>query len=74
MILRIWILEIFSSKKFGAPCRIRTCGTRIRNPVLYPTELRGHIKTSNRNKSNEFKYFIHGFYGILYRDDALDIP
>ena len=24
-----------------APGRIRTCGARIRNPVLYPTELRG---------------------------------
>lgn len=26
----------------GAPDRTRTCGTRIRNPVLYPPELRGH--------------------------------
>ena len=26
----------------GAPGRIRTCGTRIRNPVLYPAELREH--------------------------------
>ena len=25
--------------KAGAPGRIRTCGPRIRNPVLYPTEL-----------------------------------
>lgn len=24
---------------FGAPGRIRTCGTRIRNPELYPPEL-----------------------------------
>jgi hypothetical protein len=29
-------------EKFGAPCRSRTCGTRFRKPVLYPTELRGH--------------------------------
>ena len=26
----------------GAPGRIRTCDPRIRNPVLYPTELRAH--------------------------------
>lgn len=25
----------------GDPCRIRTCDLRIRNPLLYPTELRG---------------------------------
>ncbi len=28
----------------GAPDRTRTCGTQIRNLVLYPPELRGHIK------------------------------
>src|ERR1700676_3383058 len=27
--------------KVGAPCGIRTHGPRIRNPVLYPSELRG---------------------------------
>jgi hypothetical protein len=27
---------------FGTPGAIRTRGTRIRNPLLYPTELRGH--------------------------------
>jgi hypothetical protein len=27
--------------KTGAPCGIRTHGPRIRNPVLYPSELRG---------------------------------
>src|SRR5438067_13399697 len=26
--------------KCGGPCRIRTCGLRIRSPTLYPTELR----------------------------------
>ena len=26
----------------GAPGRTRTCDSRIRNPVLYPPELRGH--------------------------------
>jgi hypothetical protein len=29
-------------KRHGAPGRIRTCDPRIRNPVLYPTELRAH--------------------------------
>src|SRR6266446_2907261 len=28
-------------RKTGAPCGIRTHGPRIRNPVLYPSELRG---------------------------------
>ena len=28
---------------FGAPGRIRTPGTRIRSPLLYPTELQVHI-------------------------------
>ena len=27
----------------NAPGEIRTHGPRIRNPVLYPTELRGHM-------------------------------
>ena len=27
---------------FGTPGAIRTHDTRIRNPLLYPTELRGH--------------------------------
>jgi hypothetical protein len=28
-------------REVGAPCGIRTHGPRIRNPVLYPSELRG---------------------------------
>ena len=28
--------------KCGDPDRIRTCDRRIRNPMLYPAELRGH--------------------------------
>ena len=33
--------QIFDSKRQnGVPGRIRTCDPRIRNPVLYPTELR----------------------------------
>ena len=27
----------------GAPCRIRTCDLRIRNPMLYPAGLRAHV-------------------------------
>jgi hypothetical protein len=27
-----------------APGRIRTCGLRLRRPLLYPAELREHIK------------------------------
>src|SRR3989454_3671838 len=27
-------------RRDGGPCRIRTCGLRIRSPTLYPTELR----------------------------------
>ncbi|GEM_PF-5433900 len=30
--------------KIYAPGRTRTCGTQIRNLVLYPPELRGHVK------------------------------
>src|SRR5262245_52170899 len=30
-------------REINAPGEIRTHGPRIRNPVLYPTELRGHI-------------------------------
>ncbi len=29
-------------RKNGAPGMTRTCGTQIRNLVLYPPELRGH--------------------------------
>ena len=28
----------------GVPGQIRTAGTRIRNPVLYPSELQGHTE------------------------------
>ena len=28
-------------RKYGDPCRIRTCDRRLRRPVLYPAELRG---------------------------------
>src|SRR5467141_2213721 len=31
--------------KGGGPCRIRTCGLRIRSPTLYPTELRARRLT-----------------------------
>ena len=41
----------------SAPGRIRTCGPRIRNPLLYPAELRDHIAHSERNyalRANRF--------------------
>ena len=44
------IFEVLSADKFGTPGRIRTCDTRIRNPMLYPTELQV------RNKYN-LSYF-----------------
>ncbi len=31
-----------TDEKVGAPGRTRTCSRRIRNPVLYPVELRAH--------------------------------
>ena len=31
-------------KKRNAPDWIRTSDRRIRNPLLYPTELQGHVK------------------------------
>ena len=34
--------SFFESDLVNAPGEIRTHGPRIRNPVLYPTELRGH--------------------------------
>ena len=40
MIIKIYVVEV----GFGAPCGIRTHGPRIRNPVLYPSELRGRSK------------------------------
>jgi hypothetical protein len=34
----------------GVPGQIRTAGPRIRNPVLYPSELQGH--RANSSKAN----------------------
>jgi hypothetical protein len=34
--------------RFGVPGGIRTHGPRIRNPVLYPAELRRHLAVSAR--------------------------
>src|SRR5262249_12195978 len=38
------VVQLTNCLKVNAPGEIRTHGPRIRNPVLYPTELRGHIK------------------------------
>jgi hypothetical protein len=40
------------SRRNGAPGRARTCDIRIRNPVLYPAELRaptGHLPQNTAN-------------------------
>jgi hypothetical protein len=42
MIIKNYVVEV----GFGAPCGIRTHGPRIRNPVLYPSELRGRPDNS----------------------------
>lgn len=45
--------ELWSPRKNGAPGRTRTCSPRIRNPMLYPVELRAHQKRwSGRRDSN----------------------
>ena len=37
----------------GAPCRIRTYDTRLRRPVLYPTELRAlRLRRAAQNRPN----------------------
>ena len=36
------------SEKNGAPDRTRTCDLRIRNPLLYPTELQAHSDKDGR--------------------------
>ena len=41
-------LRSLCGKGSGDPGRIRTCGLRIRNPPLYPTELRGRDATIAR--------------------------
>ena len=38
-------------KNIGAPGRIRTSGTRIRSPLLYPTELQVHIGAGEGNRT-----------------------
>ena len=42
---------------FGAPEEIRTPDTRLRRPLLYPTELQAHVATSAR-------YFLERVMGI----------
>ncbi len=41
----------------NTPGRIRTCDLRIRNPLLYPTELRAH--KFKVNKCTNFTYFVN---------------
>ena len=37
----------YTRRLFGAPEEIRTPDTRLRRPLLYPTELQAHIKRSS---------------------------
>ena len=37
-----WVVEVFG-EVVSTPGMIRTCDRRIRNPLLYPTELRGQF-------------------------------
>ena len=39
--------------KAGVPGRIRTCDLRIRSPLLYPAELRAHIKSERCSYLNK---------------------
>jgi hypothetical protein len=41
------------SEKVGAPCRIRTCGLRLRRPSLYPAELRARLNLLARPEGFE---------------------
>jgi hypothetical protein len=42
-----WLRLVYLPK--GTPERIRTSDRRIRNPLLYPTELRGQLSVCGRN-------------------------
>jgi hypothetical protein len=52
--------------KNGAPGRIRTCGLRIRSPLLYPTELQAHDQSLqgkyHSKTGNVHKNYIAGQY------------
>ena len=61
----------FLKKKIGAPGVTRTPGTRIRNPLLYPPELQGHINVFNNLSiclllNTNKKYLIHHRIGFNY--------
>lgn len=40
----------------GTPGRTRTCGQQVRNLLLYPTELRGHMMRNKDRTSTERPY------------------
>ena len=44
-----YVLALFLKGKNGTPDRIRTCDTRFRKPLLYPTELREHLSSKETN-------------------------
>ena len=62
----------YQNIKFGAPDRIRTCGLRIRSPLLYPAELRAqrriHLSKPTRYSKRKFEpiviFFMNGLANI----------
>ena len=47
-------LEVLDLKN-GTPYRIRTCGLRLRRPLLYPAELRAHKKRGDLTYLDKLK-------------------
>ncbi len=47
--MRIHIDAVVLIGSIGAPGRIRTCGTRIRNPMLYPLSYGGLVVYSMKS-------------------------
>src|SRR5438105_8906635 len=48
----------------GGPCRIRTCGLRIRSPTLYPTELRALRPLWRRGRDSNPRYSFGPYTGL----------
>ncbi len=59
--LRRWAIKCLVPLKYGAPGRNRTCGTRIRNPLLYPLSYGGDI----RQASTKGSFLTSVFQGLI---------
>ena len=59
-----YVLALFLKGKNGTPDRIRTCDTRFRKPLLYPTELREHLSSKETN---------HLIYSYLESSEVIQI-